>query len=86
MKRILIVLFIVIVLSYNTVVFATEEDDVLPPVDPSNYDVYEGEINPAGDAESKGVSAGKIVIYVGVGVLLISGGVFLYKKYKENNS
>lgn len=84
MKKVLIVLFIVIVLSYNTVVFATE-DDTLPPVDPSNYDVYEGEINPVGDAESKGVSAGKIVIYVGLGVLLISGGVFLYKKYKENN-
>ncbi len=86
MKRILIVLFIVIVLSYNAAVFAVEEEDVLPPVDPSNYDVYEGETNPVGDAENKSVSAGKIVIYVGLGVLLISGGVFLYKKYKENNS
>jgi len=84
MKKVLVVLLMMICLSYNLSVFALE-DDVLPPIDPDNYDVYEGEINPVGDIDSsKGkVSVKKIIVYSSIIIIVASGGVYLLLKNKN---
>lgn len=90
MRKVLIVIFIIVCLFLcNVSVFALDsEEDVLPPVDPENYDVYEGEVTLVGDVdENEGrISTEKIVIYIGIGVLALSSGIFVYKRTKNKNN
>lgn len=90
MRKVLIVIFISVCLFLcNVSVFALDsEEDVLPPVDPENYDVYEGEVTLAGDVDENEdrISTEKIVICIGIGVLALSSGIFVYKRTKNKNN